>query len=184
MEDTFCHAIVRNGGPMGKVPATNGSGRARKLKRHKMETIIPVPMIMGETVVGVLTLAHPEKIDLKGRLPKWAATLANYLATLTDRMRAEEVLHKRVDLYRELSKRIETAGATNLPDHALMELLLLVPAPIDAAAGERAAAPGRAAGTQSAAHTRKSPAERAGIRVSAAASLAAVMPKSRYLGEV
>ena len=134
MEDTFCHAIVRNRGPMGKVPATNGSGRARKLKRHKMETIIPVPMIMGETVVGVLTLAHPEKIDLKGRLPKWAATLANYLATLTDRMRAEEVLHKRVDLYRELSKRIETAGATSLHDHELMELLLLLTAPRDDAA--------------------------------------------------
>ncbi len=134
MEDTFCCSIVRSGGPMRKVPATNGSGRARKLKRHKMETIIPVPMIIGDTVVGVLTLAHPEKIKLEGRLPKWAATLANYIAALTDRMRAEEVLHKRVDLYRELSKRIETAGATSLHDHELMELLLLLTAPRNDAA--------------------------------------------------
>ena len=134
MEDTFRCSIVRSGGPMRKVPATNGSGRARKLKRHKMETIIPVPMIMGNTVVGVLTLAHPQRIKLEGRLPEWAATLANYLAALNDRMRAEEVLHRRVDLHRELSKRIETAGATSLHDHELMELLLLLTAPRNDAA--------------------------------------------------
>lgn len=63
------------------------------LSQLGIRTFICVPMTVNQRVIGVLSLAHPETVQFNDLL-RWIPSLANYVALLTDRKQAEEVLRQ------------------------------------------------------------------------------------------
>jgi PAS domain S-box-containing protein len=55
-----------------------------------VQTFVCVPIKSGGQVVGCLSLSHRERISVEPRVVKAAGSLANYLATLFDRLQARE----------------------------------------------------------------------------------------------
>ena len=64
------------------------------LSKLGIKTFICMPMTVNDRVIGALSLAHPEVVQLDDYLPQWIASLANYIASLTERKRAEEALQQ------------------------------------------------------------------------------------------
>src|ERR1700743_210906 len=77
----------------GKVMVEMDAGRCREnaapiLRKLGMETFVCLPILPNGKVVGTLSLAHSEQVEVDSRTVKQAASLANYLATLFDRLQA------------------------------------------------------------------------------------------------
>ena len=60
------------------------------LKMLGVQTFVCVPVKAGGRVAGTLSLSHSEPVDVAPRVIKAAVSLANYLATLFDRLQARE----------------------------------------------------------------------------------------------
>ena len=59
-----------------------------------VQTFVCVPIKSDGQVVGTLSLSHREKIFVEPRVVKAASSLANYLATLFDRLQAREAVSR------------------------------------------------------------------------------------------
>jgi len=64
------------------------------LRQLGMETIVCLPIRPNGKVVGTLSLAHQRRLDVDPRVVKHAASLANFLATLFDRIHAREAVRR------------------------------------------------------------------------------------------
>lgn len=93
--------------------------------RHGIQTLISVPMKVGEQIIGALTLAHPDRIAIDPSLPEWAETLANHLAELTERLHIEQLLHSRKARLESLINRVRRGEAKALSDRDLLTYLLM-----------------------------------------------------------
>jgi PAS domain S-box-containing protein len=62
------------------------------LRQLGMETVVCIPIRPNGTVVGTLSLANRERTEVDPRMVKQAASLANYLATLFDRLQARDAV--------------------------------------------------------------------------------------------
>ncbi len=64
------------------------------LRMFGVQTFVCVPIKSDGQVVGTLSLSHREKISVEPRVVKAAGSLANYLATLFDRLQAREAVSR------------------------------------------------------------------------------------------
>jgi PAS domain S-box-containing protein len=83
----------------GKALVEMEAGRCREnaapiLRQLGMETFVCVPILPNGKVVGTLSLAHREHVEVDPRMVKQAASLANYLATLFDRLQARDAVRR------------------------------------------------------------------------------------------
>ncbi|HWD90811.1 MAG TPA: PAS domain S-box protein [Verrucomicrobiae bacterium] len=83
----------------GKALVETDAGRCREnaapiLRQLGIETFVCLPILPNGKVVGTLSLAHCEHVDVDPRMVKQAASLANYLATLFDRLHARDAVRR------------------------------------------------------------------------------------------
>ena len=83
----------------GKALVETEAGRCREnaapiLRELAIETFVCVPILPNGKVVGTLSFAHREQVDIDPRMVKQAASLANYLATLFDRLHARDAVRR------------------------------------------------------------------------------------------
>ena len=64
------------------------------LRRLGVQTFICIPIKTRTKVIGTLSLAHDKKIQIEPPVMVAATSLANYLATLLDRLQARHDLHR------------------------------------------------------------------------------------------
>ena len=62
------------------------------LRRLGVQTFVCIPIKTRNNVIGTLSLAHDQKIPIEPSLMVAATSLANYLATLLDRVQAQQAL--------------------------------------------------------------------------------------------
>ncbi|MBI2876600.1 MAG: PAS domain-containing protein, partial [Candidatus Tectomicrobia bacterium] len=93
LEDAPSGTIARSDLPRVEPEAWERPAYAGELlRRLDLQTSISIPMIVHQRVIGALSLAHPEAVQLDDHFPQWAAILANFVASLTEWKRAEEAL--------------------------------------------------------------------------------------------
>jgi signal transduction histidine kinase len=80
------------------------------------QTFVCVPMLVGTRVLGALSLGHPDHLPEVDRLLPWLSSLANFVATLIERRRAE---HHRLELLREQAARVRAEAAIQARDEFL-----------------------------------------------------------------
>ncbi|HTX99460.1 MAG TPA: PAS domain S-box protein [Bacteroidota bacterium] len=130
---TLSGIVVRTGKPL---IITNISRhpeyRGKVLHQTHAQTFVGYPMKVGGKIFGCLNLAHTEIVEIKEETGQWIEGLANYVAVLTERKRAEEDLHTSREQLRELSRRTRTVIeeerkriARDLHDELGQELSLL-----------------------------------------------------------
>ena len=77
---------------------TNAGGRRENaapiLRQLGMETFVCLPIRPNGVIIGTLSLAHRQRIHVDPRVVKQAASLANYLATLFDRIQARDAVRR------------------------------------------------------------------------------------------
>src|ERR1017187_8947562 len=64
------------------------------LRMLGVQTFVCMPIKSDGQVVGTLSLSHRERIPVEPRVVKAASSLANYLATLFDRLQAREAVSR------------------------------------------------------------------------------------------
>ncbi len=104
MDETLSGTVIRTGQTFVQTHVWGQSEHGnRSLERLGVKTLLIVPMIVNQEVVGALTLAHPEVIELREQLIRTSASLANYVASLISRKRIEQSL---VAAQAELEERV------------------------------------------------------------------------------
>jgi signal transduction histidine kinase len=89
---------------------------AAAMSRLHARTLVCVPMLVGTHVLGALSLAHPSpRPDVRQMLP-WLSSMANFVATLIERRRAEQ---HRLELLREQAARARAEAAIQARDEFL-----------------------------------------------------------------
>ncbi len=83
----------------GKTLVETEVGRCREnaapiLRQLGMETFVCVPIRPNGKVIGTLSLAHRERVEVDPIVVTQAASLANYLATMFDRLQAREAVRR------------------------------------------------------------------------------------------
>ncbi|NLD72605.1 MAG: PAS domain S-box protein, partial [Chloroflexi bacterium] len=98
LDETLSGTVVRTGQTLIEAHVWGRSAHANKtLQRLGVKTLVVVPMTVEQRVVGALTLAHPDVVELDEVTLRIAASLANYVASLTERRRAERDLQRAHD---------------------------------------------------------------------------------------
>ena len=64
------------------------------LRQLGIETLVCLPIRPNGTVVGTLSLAHQRRVEVDPRVVKHASSLANFLATLFDRLQARDAVRR------------------------------------------------------------------------------------------
>ena len=64
------------------------------LRQLGMETVVCLPIRPNGKVIGTLSLAHRDRTDVQDCMVKQAASLANFLATLFDRLQARDAVRR------------------------------------------------------------------------------------------
>lgn len=95
MDVSLSGQVAHSGEPLVE---RNVSGRreyaAPILRLLGVQTFLCVPIKSEGQVVGTLSLSHHERISVEPRVVKAAGSLANYLATLFDRLEAREAVNR------------------------------------------------------------------------------------------
>ncbi len=115
LDETLSGTVVQTGQTLIEAHVWGRSAHANKtLQRLGVKTLVVVPMAVRQSaggeqrVIGALTLAHPEAVDLDGVSLRIAASLANYVALLMQRRLAERALQEAHD---ELEQRVDERTA-------------------------------------------------------------------------
>jgi DNA repair protein RadC len=116
--------VVRSDFPALEQGAAGSLHDVHAPRPSNMDTFIATPMIVGDRSIGILTLAHPEKITVDDSLPRWARTLANYVASLIERKRIEDTVGKPTGHRKRLVRRFLKTGEEGLQDEEMLELAL------------------------------------------------------------
>ncbi|MFL9457421.1 MULTISPECIES: PAS domain S-box protein [Nostocales] len=110
VERTLSGTVVLTGKPMIKIFNSHEieSSQIRIYDSHQtigqlnIRTFVCQPMIVNQQVIGVLTLAHPERVQLDASFLRLLTSLANFVASLVERKQAEIALHESEELYRQM----------------------------------------------------------------------------------
>ena len=70
----------------------------------RAQTFVGYPMKVDGRFIGCLNLAHTENLEINKSTLRWIESLANFVAVLSERKRAEEELHESREQLRELSE--------------------------------------------------------------------------------
>jgi PAS domain S-box-containing protein len=95
MDVTLSGEVARTGKILVETQARNRREYAAPfLRRLNVQTFVCVPIKTNDHVIGTLSLAHCDKIIVEERVISQAASLANHLATLFDRLQAREAVRR------------------------------------------------------------------------------------------
>jgi PAS domain S-box-containing protein len=67
-----------------------------------IQTLVSVPLLVGDRAIGALSLGHQEKVQVRDSLVSLVMALANEIAAFTDRRRMGEELRRSEEKYRTL----------------------------------------------------------------------------------
>jgi PAS domain S-box-containing protein len=110
IDDTPAGVVVRTGKPLIETHLLEHSKyNATGLRRNQAQTFVGYPLKVGQKIIGCLNLLHTENFEVTEHMAQWIESLANYVAILTDRKRAEEELRLSREQLRELSKHTQSA---------------------------------------------------------------------------
>lgn len=73
-------------------------------------SVFAFPILVNGTPVGVLSLAHTEDVPQDARILRWGASLANYVASFTERVRAIAAIRENESRYRSLAEDLQRAN--------------------------------------------------------------------------
>ncbi|HEY9741546.1 MAG TPA: GAF domain-containing protein [Coleofasciculaceae cyanobacterium] len=121
-DQTLSGTVARTGQPVIKSYAPQEAKNCdsnETLSQLGIKTFICMPMLVNDRVIGALSLAHPEAVQLDDHLPQWAASLANYVASLTERKQAEKAMQQQL-----LRERLVSAIAQRIHDSLDLEKIL------------------------------------------------------------
>ena len=109
-DTTLSSIVIRTGKPLIETHLLDHPEyRSKVLRWSRAQTFIGFPMKIGERVVGSLNVAHNESIEISDETARWIESLANFVAVLGERKRAEEELRGSREQLRELSRHIQSA---------------------------------------------------------------------------
>ena len=107
---TLSGVVIRTGKPLFEAHIMDRPEyRSKLLRGTRAQTFAGYPMKVGKRIIGCLNLAHTENIDISDETRQWIEGLANYVAVLTERKRAEEDLRTSREQLRELSRWTQSA---------------------------------------------------------------------------
>lgn len=109
-EKTMSGIIMRTGKPIIESHFRDlPKYRNIVMRRVRAQTFVGYPMKVSGKTIGCLNLAHTESVEINENTAQWIESLANYVAVLTERKRAEEELHESREQLRELSRQTQLA---------------------------------------------------------------------------
>jgi PAS domain S-box-containing protein len=95
MDVSLSGQVAHSGEPLVEHNISDrGEYAAPILRMLGVQTFVCVPIKSDGLVVGTLSLSHRERIPVEPRVVKAASSLANYLATLFDRLQAREAVSR------------------------------------------------------------------------------------------
>ena len=95
MDVTLSGEVARTGKVMVETAAASRREYAAPILRQlNVQTFLCAPIKTNDRVIGTLSLAHREKISVDPRVVSQVISLANYLATLVDRLQAREAVRR------------------------------------------------------------------------------------------
>ena len=95
MDVTLSGEVARTGQTLVETDAASRREYAAPiLRRLNVQTFVCLPIKTNDRVIGTLSLAHGRKIPVEEQVILQAASLANYLATLVDRLQAREAVRR------------------------------------------------------------------------------------------
>ncbi len=110
VDQTVSGIVLRTGKPLIESHISEHPVyRSKVLRRTRAQTFFGFPMKVGRKIIGCLNLAHTESVGISAETAQWIEGLANYVAVLTERKRAEEELRSSREQLRELSRRTRSA---------------------------------------------------------------------------
>jgi PAS domain S-box-containing protein len=110
IDETMSGVVIRSGKPLiERHVLSHREYRSRVMRWAHADTFVGYPMKVGPTIIGCLNLAHTESIEISPETAQWIESLANYVAVLTERKRAEEDLRASREQLRELSRWTQSA---------------------------------------------------------------------------
>ncbi len=110
LHDTPSGKVILTGKPLIETHLLDRSKYPMKrLRRMRVQTFVGYPMKIDKKIIGSLNLLHTEHIHISKDLAQWIGSLANFVAVLTSRKRAEEEIRLSHERLRELSDRNQSA---------------------------------------------------------------------------
>ncbi len=101
--ETHSGIVVKNGEPLIETRLRERPEYQHEiLRRLDVQTFVCIPMISHDQVLGVLSLGNPREVPVGERFVSWITSLANTVAAMTERKRAEESLRASEERYRTL----------------------------------------------------------------------------------
>jgi two-component system cell cycle sensor histidine kinase/response regulator CckA len=95
MDVTLSGQVAHTGNVLIETQASSRREYAAPFLRHlAFQTYVCVPIKANYKVIGTLSLAHPEQISVEPDMVTQVASLANYLATLFDRLHAHDAVRR------------------------------------------------------------------------------------------
>ncbi len=95
MDVTLSGEVARTGKMLVETDAASRREYAAPiLRRLNVQTFLCLPIKTNDRVIGTLSLAYHKKIAVEELVITQAASLANYLATLVDRLQAREAVRR------------------------------------------------------------------------------------------
>ena len=111
LDETLSGIVARSGQPMVETNASERPEYAHKVVREQgCRTFVCVPMKDSKGVIGVLSLASPEVIRVDDDFLEMATELANHVASLIERTRAEAWLQSLIDTTQDAVISIDRQG--------------------------------------------------------------------------
>lgn len=111
LHDSLSGLAVRTGRPVLETEAHRREEHGAKILRDQgVRTILAFPMVVGTDVVGTLTLAHPESMEADDRTVRLATSMANTIASFTERIATQEALQESEQQYRRLAQQLQRAN--------------------------------------------------------------------------
>jgi signal transduction histidine kinase len=110
-DEVLSGIAARTGQPVIETNARARPQMANKLMRDlAIQTWLTFPMVVGQRVMGTLSLAHTETVQPDRRLIRWAGSLANSVAQFLDRITAEDELRESERRHRALATQLQQAN--------------------------------------------------------------------------
>jgi signal transduction histidine kinase/DNA-binding NarL/FixJ family response regulator len=108
--DTLATRAIEKREPVVAVDPPSREHNPGYFTSLKLRTFIGVPLVVGTEVLGVFVLCHPEPIGVDERKLRWIESLANTVASFTERVRAADDLRDREANYRQIAEQLQRAN--------------------------------------------------------------------------
>jgi PAS domain S-box-containing protein len=110
VDETPSGVVIQTGKPYVETHLLeNTKYRLSGLRRSGAQTFVGYPMKVGQKTIGCLNLIHTDNIIISEQMGRWIESLANYVAVMTERKRAEEELRTSREQLRALSVYTQSA---------------------------------------------------------------------------